>query len=69
VAMDKFRGTASAKELCDTVAEVLKQFDYVPDCQPMSDGGEGFREAFSGEDFAALVEARSAKPSARASRS
>ncbi len=53
--MDKFRGTASAKELCDTVAEVLKQFDYVPDCQPMSDGGEGFREAFSGEDFAALV--------------
>ena len=52
--MDKFRGTASALELCEVVSEVLK-LDCVPDCQPMSDGGEGFREAFTGETFAALV--------------
>jgi len=49
IAMDKFRGTASARELCDVVGEVVGQLGYAPDVQPMSDGGEGFREAFSGE--------------------
>jgi glycerate kinase len=54
VAMDKFRGTASALELCEVVSDVVRQLDCEPDSQPMSDGGEGFREAFTGETF--LVE-------------
>ncbi len=49
VAMDKFRGTASALELCEVVGEVVRELGFEPDCQPMSDGGEGFREAFAGE--------------------
>jgi glycerate kinase len=50
VAMDKFRGTASARELCVVTADVLDELGAVPDVQPLSDGGEGFRDAFVGED-------------------
>lgn len=49
VAMDKFRGTASARQLCEAVVKVVAANDYSVDVQPMSDGGEGFRDAFSGE--------------------
>jgi glycerate kinase len=51
IAMDKFRGTASALELCDTVSDAVLELGHVPDVQPMSDGGEGFREAFEGDHF------------------
>ena len=66
VAMDKFRGTASARDLVNAVARALESNKYVTDLQPMSDGGEGFREAFAGEEvtvevpgpLGTLVEAR-----------
>lgn len=54
VAMDKFRGTASARDLCSAVARAVKANNYTADLQPMSDGGEGFRDAFVGEEV--LVE-------------
>jgi glycerate 2-kinase len=47
-AMDKFRGTASARDLSEAVARVAANHEYVSDVQPMSDGGEGFRDAFEG---------------------
>jgi glycerate 2-kinase len=49
VAMDKFRGTARARELCTTIESVLTQRGLGADLQPMSDGGEGFTDVFSGE--------------------
>jgi glycerate kinase len=49
VAMDKFRGTASARQLSEAVAKAVAAHNYSVDVQPMSDGGEGFRDAFSGE--------------------
>jgi len=49
VSMDKFRGTATARELCDSVAKVVARAHSSVDVQPMSDGGEGFREAFIGD--------------------
>jgi glycerate kinase len=48
-AMDKFRGTASARDLSDAVARVANSHNISCDVQPMSDGGEGFRDAFVGE--------------------
>jgi glycerate kinase len=53
--MDKFRGTASARELCEVISEVVSGLGFVPDPQPLSDGGEGFREVFSGEVFSVAV--------------
>jgi len=49
VAMDKFRGTATAVELGDCVARVVRERGGRADVQPMSDGGEGFLDAFAGE--------------------
>ncbi|HEY5103580.1 MAG TPA: glycerate kinase [Acidimicrobiales bacterium] len=47
-AMDKFRGTASARALSDVVARAVDRQGCASDAQPMSDGGEGFREVFDG---------------------
>jgi glycerate kinase len=55
IAFDKFRGTASALELCEVASDVVRQLGYEPDVQPLSDGGEGFRDAFSGETFEVQV--------------
>jgi glycerate kinase len=49
IAMDKFRGTATASELCDTIADAVAEAGVTGDVQPMSDGGEGFVDAFSGD--------------------
>ena len=46
--MDKFRGTASARALSDVVARAADRQGCASDVQPMSDGGEGFREVFDG---------------------
>lgn len=55
VAPDKFRGTATARELVDAVVRRSgDEFDI--DGQPLSDGGEGFLDAFIGT--ACTVEAR-----------
>jgi glycerate kinase len=50
VAMDKFRGTALAPELCEVVARTIRSVGVEIDIQPMSDGGEGFMDAFDGRD-------------------
>jgi glycerate kinase len=50
-AMDKFRGTATARELCDGVARAALTHTRRVDVQPMSDGGEGFRDSFVGEEL------------------
>ena len=47
-AMDKFRGTASAGELARAVAGAAREKGIAIDIQPMSDGGEGFVDAFTG---------------------
>lgn len=48
-AMDKFRGTASARDLNDTVARVAGEHGHDVDLQLVSDGGEGFIDAFPGD--------------------
>jgi glycerate kinase len=55
VAMDKFRGTASAQELGATLGKVVIRRGLHADVQPMSDGGEGFVEAFVGEVSSVIV--------------
>ena len=48
VAMDKFRATASARELCTAItATSVTGFSF--DALALSDGGEGFRSSFEGE--------------------
>jgi len=47
-AMDKFRGTASARALSEVVARAANRQGCAADVQPLSDGGEGFREVFDG---------------------
>ncbi|HEY5265351.1 MAG TPA: glycerate kinase [Acidimicrobiales bacterium] len=54
-AMDKFRGTASARALSDIVARSANRQGCESDVQPMSDGGEGFREVFDGATSAVSV--------------
>src|SRR5271155_1194589 len=54
-AMDKFRGTATAREISDAVVRAARNAGVVPDGQPMSDGGEGFRDAFAGDEVVVEV--------------
>jgi glycerate 2-kinase len=49
VSIDKYRGTATARQLCDSAAKIVARTTSTLDVQPMSDGGEGFRESFTGE--------------------
>ena len=48
LAPDSFKGTMSAREVCDIVGEEVKK--CCPDaeliCVPMSDGGEGMSESY-----------------------
>ncbi len=48
VAMDKFRGTASASDLAATIAASLERRGWEVKVQAISDGGEGFRACFEG---------------------
>jgi glycerate kinase len=54
-AMDKFRGTASARELSDAVVRAARSAGVAVDGQPLSDGGEGFRDAFTGDEVVVEV--------------
>ncbi len=47
-ACDKFRGTASAVEICAAVTNAAQQMGLVTSALPLSDGGEGFLEAMGG---------------------
>src|ERR1700722_18787473 len=48
-AMDKFRGTATSRSLSEAVARASTNSKCSAASQPLSDGGEGFRDAFDGE--------------------
>ena len=54
-AMDKFRGTASARQLSESISRVALSLGCSTDLQPMSDGGEGFRDAFDGNVWVEIV--------------
>jgi glycerate kinase len=48
LAPDKFRGTATARELALVMGDVVDAHGFNVDIQPLSDGGEGFVDAFGG---------------------
>jgi len=48
IAPDKFRGTASARELALAMSVEVVARGFAADVQPLSDGGEGFIDAFGG---------------------
>ncbi len=47
-ALDKFRGTATARDACAAVARAATEIGWTCDEAPMSDGGEGLLEVFGG---------------------
>ena len=47
-AVDKFRGTASAAEVADAIAAAAERLGHSCDRAPVSDGGEGWLDAFGG---------------------
>jgi glycerate kinase len=49
-AMDKFRGTATARDLGTVIERSLNAQGITVDAQPMSDGGEGFSDSFTGDE-------------------
>lgn len=62
VAPDKFRGTASATEVCAAVAGEARSAGWTADQIPMSDGGEGLLEALGGDPRTALVSGPTGAP-------
>jgi glycerate kinase len=48
-AVDKFRGTATSRELGRIIESAITSQGLLGDIQSMSDGGEGFLDAFDGE--------------------
>ena len=55
VAPDKFRGTATAPQVCAAVAAAVAGGDVEVVAQPLSDGGEGVLEAFGGANRRSTV--------------
>lgn len=55
VAPDKFRGTASATEVANAMAEALSSAGFDVKVFPMSDGGEGLLKVCSGFEKSAFV--------------
>ena len=54
-APDKFRGTATASEVVAAIAAAGRDVGATVDPRPMSDGGEGFTEAFGGANRVSIV--------------
>lgn len=54
-APDKFRGTASAAEIADAVADAAASQGWECDRVPIADGGEGTLEALGGANRSSLV--------------
>ncbi len=55
VAPDKFKGTATARQVVDAVVEVAQQRGWDADGVPMADGGEGTLEVLGGANRTTLV--------------
>ncbi len=54
-AVDKFRGTATAREVADAIAAAAARLGHDCDRAPVSDGGEGWLEAFGGANRRTMV--------------
>jgi len=52
---DKFRGTATAWEICAAVADTLEASGHQVITQPLADGGEGTLDAFGGPNRTTTV--------------
>ena len=55
IAPDKFKGTATAAEVADAVAAVLRAAGHEVVTQPLADGGDGTLEAFGGPNRTSTV--------------
>ncbi len=55
VAPDKFRGTATATEMAQAIAGACRAAGHQTIVVPLSDGGEGFLEAFGGANRSSIV--------------
>ena len=55
VAPDKFRSTATASEVAEAISEACRAAGHRPIPVPLSDGGEGFLEAFGGANRTSIV--------------
>jgi glycerate kinase len=55
IAPDKFKGTASAQEIADSIASVLRQAGHDVVVVPMADGGEGTLDALGGPNRTTTV--------------
>jgi glycerate 2-kinase len=49
-AFDKFRGSATSRELGDAAAHAAREHAHEADVVALSDGGEGFLDVFAGDD-------------------
>lgn len=54
-APDKFRGTASAREVADAIGRAAWEAGWTCDEVPMADGGEGLLEALGGANRTSMV--------------
>lgn len=66
VCADKFRGTATAREVGDAVAVAVAEAGGECVVQPMADGGEGTLDAFGGPNQATTVSGPLGRPVAAA---
>lgn len=55
IALDKFRGTATAAEACTAVANACWELGFDADEAPMSDGGEGLLDVLGGPNRTTIV--------------
>lgn len=55
VAPDKFKGTATAREMADRIAAALVAAGHQAEASPMADGGEGFLDALGGANRTSTV--------------
>src|SRR5580698_5095923 len=54
-APDKFRGTASARQIADVVARAAEAAGWTCDVVPVADGGEGILDVLGGRPYQARV--------------
>lgn len=62
IAPDKFKGTATAVEVADAIAGVLRAAGHEMSIQPLADGGDGTLEAFGGPNRTSTVTGPSGAP-------
>ena len=55
IAPDKFKGTATAREIGDALAQVIRAQGHDVVVQPLADGGDGTLEAFGGANRVSTV--------------